>query len=47
MLAFAALHQIKPLWEKFPMTEDGIKTAIETLEKGKLHYRAVLIPTQA
>ena len=47
MLAFAALHQIKPLWEKFPMTEDGIKTAIETLEKGNLHYRAVLIPTQA
>ncbi|KAI0887590.1 GroES-like protein [Annulohypoxylon maeteangense] len=42
MLAFAALHNIKPITEVFPMTEEGIKNAIERLESGAIHLRAVL-----
>ncbi|PGH17996.1 hypothetical protein AJ80_04617 [Polytolypa hystricis UAMH7299] len=44
MLAFAALHGIKPVVETYPMTEEGIKEAIERLEQGKVQYRAVLVP---
>ena len=44
MLEFAALHQCKPVVEKFPMTEEGIAEAIGKLESGKIHFRAVLIP---
>ncbi|KAJ1333958.1 propanol-preferring alcohol dehydrogenase [Microdochium nivale] len=44
MLEFAALHQIKPVIEEFPMTEEGVAEAIEKLEKGDVHFRAVLIP---
>ncbi|KAI0426762.1 GroES-like protein [Xylaria sp. FL1042] len=44
MLEFAALHQIKPMVEVFDMTEEGIKDAMERLEQGKLHFRAVLKP---
>lgn len=44
MLAFAALHQIKPIVERFPMTEEGIKEAMEKLNRGEVYYRAVLIP---
>jgi D-arabinose 1-dehydrogenase-like Zn-dependent alcohol dehydrogenase len=43
MLDFAALHSIKPIIERFPMSEDGIKKAMEKLEEGKVYYRAVLI----
>ncbi|KAI2602131.1 GroES-like protein [Hypoxylon sp. NC1633] len=42
MLAFAALHNIKPVVEVFPMTEEGIKEAIGRLERGDIHLRAVL-----
>ena len=44
MLAFAALHGIKPVIEEFPMTEEGIKEAMDRLNSGKLRYRAVLLP---
>lgn len=44
MLAFAALHNIKPIVMKFPMTEDGIEEAMGTLRDGKMRYRGVLIP---
>lgn len=44
MLAFAALHQIEPIVQKFPMTEDGIKDAMDKLDKGQVYYRAVLVP---
>ena len=44
MLEFAALHQIKPIVEKYPMTEEGIKHAMERLDRGEVYYRAVLIP---
>ena len=43
MLAFAALHDIKPIIEKFPMSEEGLKTAMDKLEKGDVYYRAVLM----
>lgn len=44
MLKFATLHQIKPIVETFLMTEEGIKDAIDKLERGEVYYRAVLIP---
>ena len=44
MLEFAAQHQIKPVVETFPMTEQGIKQAMDKLERGEVTYRAVLIP---
>lgn len=42
MLAFAALHNIRPITETFPMTEEGVKEAIDKLERGDVHLRAVL-----
>ncbi|KAK6866378.1 chaperonin 10-like protein [Apiospora arundinis] len=42
MLEFAALHGIAPVVETFPMSEEGIRTAMEKLEKGDVHFRAVL-----
>lgn len=44
MLDFAALHRIKPVTQTFPMTEAGVSEALEKLEKGEVHFRAVLIP---
>ncbi|KOS18750.1 putative formaldehyde dehydrogenase [Escovopsis weberi] len=44
MLDFAALHGIRPLVERFPMSEAGIREAIERLESGRIRFRAVLIP---
>ncbi|KAI6837827.1 GroES-like protein [Hortaea werneckii] len=44
MLDFAALHNIKPIVEKFPMNEKGIKEAMDKLENGGMRYRAVLLP---
>jgi D-arabinose 1-dehydrogenase-like Zn-dependent alcohol dehydrogenase len=44
MLAFAALHNIKPIVMKFPMSEEGIEEAMGTLRDGKMRYRGVLIP---
>ena len=43
LLAFAALHKIKPIVEKFPMTTDGIEMCIKKLESGKMRYRGVLV----
>jgi D-arabinose 1-dehydrogenase-like Zn-dependent alcohol dehydrogenase len=42
MLTFTAEHDIKPLVEEFPMTEEGMAEAIAKLENGKIRYRAVL-----
>lgn len=44
MLQFAALHKIAPVTEEFPLTEDGIREAMDKLEKGEVHFRAVLKP---
>jgi D-arabinose 1-dehydrogenase-like Zn-dependent alcohol dehydrogenase len=43
MLSFAALHGVRPIIEPFPMTEDGIKEALDRLDQGKMHFRAVLV----
>jgi len=43
MLRFAALHDIRPMIEKFPMDIEGIEEAVAKLEQGKLRYRAVLV----
>lgn len=45
MLAFAALHNIKPVIQKFPMTADGINDGMAHLEKGDVHYRGVFVPS--
>ncbi|KAI0160935.1 GroES-like protein [Hypoxylon sp. FL1284] len=44
MLDFAALHDIKPVLQSFPMTEAGILDAMDKLDKGQVHFRAVLKP---
>lgn len=46
MLEFAAVHGVRPVTETFPMTEKGIKEAMDRLEQGKVQYRAVLVPAQ-
>lgn len=46
MLEFAAFHEITPVIQKFPMTEEGINQAFDKLEQGKVHYRVVLLPSQ-
>ena len=43
MLAFSAQHNIKPIIEKFPMTEEGIKQAFDHLKGGGMRYRGVLV----
>ncbi|KAI1145445.1 GroES-like protein [Nemania diffusa] len=47
MLEFAALHQIKAMIQLFDMTEEGILDAMEKLDQGKVHFRAVLKPIAA
>ncbi|KAF2232298.1 GroES-like protein [Viridothelium virens] len=47
MIAFAALHGIHPIIEKFPMTADGITKAMHELDEGHVRYRAVLLPQGA
>jgi D-arabinose 1-dehydrogenase-like Zn-dependent alcohol dehydrogenase len=43
MLRFAAIHQIRPIIEQFPMTVDGITEAMKKLEEGGMRYRGVLV----
>ena len=42
MLEFAASKGVRPIVEKFPMTEDGVTQAIGKLVSGKIRYRGVL-----
>jgi len=44
MLEFAALHNIKPILMRFPLTVDGINQGFKALEDGTMRYRGVLIP---
>lgn len=46
MLAFAARHDIRPITQKFDMTEEGITDAMAKLADGKVRYRAVLFPKE-
>lgn len=43
LLAFAALHNVKPVVEKFPMSAMGIEESIKKLENGTMRYRGVLV----
>ena len=43
LMEFAAEHDVRPTIVKFPLTKDGIETAIEKLGKGEIRYRAVLV----
>lgn len=43
MIEFAALHGIKPIIEKFPLTREGITEAVDKLNTGKMRYRAVIV----
>jgi D-arabinose 1-dehydrogenase-like Zn-dependent alcohol dehydrogenase len=42
MLEFAAIHNIKPVIEKFPMNVAGVEEAFKKLE-GAMRYRGVLV----
>ena len=46
MIEFAAVHEIKPMINEFPLTKEGITDAMETLKAGKMRYRAVLVPQE-
>jgi D-arabinose 1-dehydrogenase-like Zn-dependent alcohol dehydrogenase len=43
MLQFAASHRIKPIVMSFPLRQNGIEKAMETLREGKMRYRGVLV----
>ncbi|KAL0072639.1 hypothetical protein AAF712_000402 [Marasmius tenuissimus] len=47
MLDFAARNKVFPIVEVFPMTEEGVNTAIKKLQDGKVRYRAVLVNGEA
>lgn len=42
MLDFAARHRVKPIVQKFPLTADGVNTAMKKLDEGSIRYRGVL-----
>jgi D-arabinose 1-dehydrogenase-like Zn-dependent alcohol dehydrogenase len=42
MLAFVALHGVKPIIEKFPMTLEGVRESMRRVEEGTMRYRGVL-----
>lgn len=43
MVEFAASHGIKPVLEKFPLTEEGIDASFKKLRDGEMRYRGVLV----
>jgi D-arabinose 1-dehydrogenase-like Zn-dependent alcohol dehydrogenase len=43
MLDFVALHQIKPIIERFPLTKEGVEEGMTKLREGRVRYRAVLV----
>lgn len=43
MLEFAAVHDIKPIIEKFPMNVEGVEKAFKRLEEGRMRCRGVLV----
>jgi len=44
MLQFASQHNIKPIIQQFPLNQEGITEAMQTLNDGKMRYRGVLVP---
>jgi D-arabinose 1-dehydrogenase-like Zn-dependent alcohol dehydrogenase len=43
MLAFAALHEVKLMSEKFSLTVEGIEESLKKLEEGTMMFRGVLV----
>lgn len=43
MLKFAAHHRITPAIEKFDLSEEGIRKAVEKMKSGSIRYRGVLV----
>jgi len=43
MLQFVVDHKLEPIIMKWPMTAEGITTALETLREGRMRYRGVLV----
>ncbi|KAJ5772455.1 hypothetical protein N7520_002984 [Penicillium odoratum] len=43
MLEFCGLHKIKPVKMTFPLTLEGVKESLKTLDEGKMRYRGVLV----
>lgn len=43
MLDFAARHNVLPIIEKFPLTQEGITQGLDKLRSGKMRYRGVLV----
>lgn len=43
MLEFAAVHNIRPIIEKFPLNKEGVEKAFEHLDHGEMRYRGVLV----
>ena len=43
MLQFAARHRIRPIVMTFPLSQNGIEKAMETLREGRMRYRGVLV----
>jgi D-arabinose 1-dehydrogenase-like Zn-dependent alcohol dehydrogenase len=43
MLKFAAHHSIKPMIEKFELSEAGVEAALNKLKDGTMRYRGVLV----
>jgi D-arabinose 1-dehydrogenase-like Zn-dependent alcohol dehydrogenase len=47
MLAFAAKQGVKPIIEKFELSDKGIGEAMERLNGNKMRYRGVLVAKDA
>jgi D-arabinose 1-dehydrogenase-like Zn-dependent alcohol dehydrogenase len=43
MLEFASKHDVRPVVEEFPMTEEGAAAAFTKLQDGSIRYRGVLV----
>lgn len=46
LMQFAVEKKITPTKVTFPLNEDGIEKAMETLRDGKMRYRGVLVQEQ-
>lgn len=42
LFAFVAEHNIHPTLQMFPMSIEGIESAVDVLNSGKMRYRGVL-----
>jgi len=43
MLQFAVDHNVRPQIMEWPMTAEGITTALDVLKEGKMRYRGVVV----